>query len=696
MGCVAGPPVEPDLAHCSNVDLASCPGATSEELSGPVSGSQKRTRGSNTQATLPNNLHLADVDGDGNADYLQVAGPRLFVSHVNYEQTGILHQYFPHDIKRVFTGDFKGIGRDYVCLSFADGYLRCYKGSDVGQSELWWTWTQGNFIASVEDVIVADYDGDGGDDLLLYHKVTGAIRFASVNGQGVLGVTDKVALGQLAAMQKPGLQLRAGDFHGDGLADILVWNGQGQLHRYSAVKGASKTTFVWSFTTNAGQVSASDELHIARLDDNLADDIVIRSKQSGVIKMYDAKYQSGWLKPLTGVSKGQLPAATGGKLVWTWTKTITGEPGSTTRDDALFLGNGVATSTKARWAGGSYTYFWSNTQVLPNNHAGWPEPKEHQWLILKCKLADVPEEPEDDAYYQKLFVSKTAPDNIVAYYRDVSYGALDLSVSVLDQTWYTAKYTTEEFHAVERPERKKSCMEAAGSPDVSGYYGVVHVWNSENADVFGSKGSVVLEYNKSLMTMAHEFGHGEGFGHSWNDTADGEYKDPWDVMSAASAYCFPHPEFGCAGPGMNAPNVTKYGWVPAHRILSLVSTATEQTETIDLAPLNRPEMRGPMIIKIGSNALDYYTVEYRQLYGWDQDISNPDADAVLVHRVTNGKSILQTNGQGTANALRAPGGDPFLVTGPTDGNGVLSVVVTVDTFDADESTARVVVTHKRI
>jgi len=170
----------------------------------------KRTRGSNSQVVLPNNLHLADVDGDRKADFLQVAGPRLLVSRTNFKRTGILHAYFERDIRRVVTGDFKGIGRDYVCLAFDDGSLRCHKSSDGGGTELWWTWSQPDFISSTEDVVVADYDGDGRDDLLLYDRTTGAIRFHAIDRRLYFEPMANIAPGNLDSAQAPGLQLRAG------------------------------------------------------------------------------------------------------------------------------------------------------------------------------------------------------------------------------------------------------------------------------------------------------------------------------------------------------------------------------------------------------------------------------------------------------------------------------------------------------
>lgn len=119
---------------------------------------------------------------------------------------------------------------------------------------------------------------------------------------------------------------------------------------------------------------------------------------------------------------------------------------------------------------------------------------------------------------------------------------------------------------------------------------------------------------------------------------------------------------------MNGPHVAQKSWIPAHRVLSLTPTATSQSASADLAALNRPEVNGHLLlVKVGSNPSDYYTVEFRQPREWDRNIGHDlgDGNAVLIHRVTNGRTILQTAGQGKTNAQRLPG-DSFTVSGPVE------------------------------
>src|SRR5947208_8669795 len=126
---------------------------------------------SNTQARLPYNLYFADVNGDGRADLLQVAANKVFAFNADYAGTPILHKYFDQNVVRLFVGDFTTSGRehgkDQVCAVFVDGTLACYAISDDG-TDLWWWFSQASFVASDEEAIVGDFDGDGASDLLVY------------------------------------------------------------------------------------------------------------------------------------------------------------------------------------------------------------------------------------------------------------------------------------------------------------------------------------------------------------------------------------------------------------------------------------------------------------------------------------------------------------------------------------------------
>src|SRR6185503_16768197 len=99
-------------------------------------------------------------------------------------------------ISRVLTGDFSNSGKDQVCVILDDNSLSCY-GLSTDGTDLWWWFTQGNFLGSNEDAIVGDFDGDSKDDVLVYPRAGGAYRMYSVKGSAFFAATLSFAPGNI-------------------------------------------------------------------------------------------------------------------------------------------------------------------------------------------------------------------------------------------------------------------------------------------------------------------------------------------------------------------------------------------------------------------------------------------------------------------------------------------------------------------
>lgn len=640
--------------------------------------SGKHTRGNNSQVAIPQNLILADVDGDGYSDFVQYASNKLFVSKTDFARTGVLHLYTGRPIKRVLTGDFHGDKYDQTCVITDDNALACY-GIGANKRELWWWFTQGAFVGDNEDFIIGDYDGDGRDDILVYPRAGGALRMYSMKGDYFFAAMPKFSQGNMAGTGT-GMQLRAGDFNGDGRDDIMVVNPARQVLYYASVFDGTNNTFWWAFTSNGGFVGVDEQVTVARVDDNAVDDIALHNRVTGATRFHRMEYGNG-SPPALAVTTGQIGAMANSQLFWGFMHGSLPEAGGYTRDDAMVYDqnwNQIVRSD-ARWDGSKLTYWWNYTQWAPNNHTGWAPLAAKPWIVLKCKFSDIASEPKPNQFYQDLVHGALVP-----YWSAVSYGSWDLSGSKVVDAWSTMAIGTAGWPNISRYDRVGNCINSyPGS--TAGYVNVIGIVNGEG-DAGNAGGRVLATPDSSNMTfLAHETGHTFGWGHSFDDTqrknsswsAPGEYFDYWDIMSAMAVKYFAHPQGVLAGPEMNAPYRTKQAFIPAHRMTKLVPAAAVQTWRANVAAIHRPEGSGALMVRVGNDDNNYYTVEYRMKDGWDAGI--PRA-TVLVHRVTAGVSYLITAGNGPERLVGSVSSFPL---------GARNVTVRVLGFAAEGYTADV-------
>jgi hypothetical protein len=135
----------------------------------------------------------------------------------------------------------------------------------------------------------------------------------------------------------------------------------------------------------------------------------------------------------------------------------------------------------------------------------------------------------------------------------------------------------------------------------------------------------------SQSLLGQEMAHTYGLNHSRKYGSSADYEDPWDVMSNASLYMAPHPDFTDVdvrgrpvfrlGPGLNAANMGSRGWLDESRVWSATTGRLVNT-SVQLRPLHRRDLPGFLAIRFQ----DYF-VEFRVAAGWDAAIE----PGVLVH-----------------------------------------------------------------
>jgi hypothetical protein len=659
---------------------------------------------SNTQVRMPNNLYLGDVDGDGSAEFLQVAGNRLLVFRSNYEATGVLHHYFPTNILHIITGDFttggREHGREQICVILDDGSFQAYAISDDGQS-LWWWFTQPNFIAAGEHAIVGDFDGDGADDILVYKRSTGTLHMYSRTARGNFSRMPGFSWGKERDPNLVNKRILSGNFGQTvGRDDLLVLDTvQGQVSRFdSATDSSGLKTFWWAFTTNPGVFSADDQVSVANIDGGPLDGIVARNTRTGNYHLYKAEYSNGSLTPVTNVLTGQLTVtAESGSVCFTRVKSanLLSEPGKL-RDDALFFNSktGQLIRTDARYDGSHFTYWWAYTRGTPTLNKGWRAMQHDKWAILLCKFKDRQDEPQNKDFFERLFTG-AGVGGVVDYFRDISYGKLELSSSEV-RGWYALPYnladipksTLVPYHDA-RGDVFNDGLRVSGLTPITttsgvhykdGATGVIYkdavvILNMPGTQYGGGNGVAVLAPpDLDVSSVPHEILHEYGLNvHSYDDTqndsggAPGEYGDRWDIMSAANVWSFTGFNMEPSGPEMNAPYKLRMLFLSSSRVLTLTpNSAGRQTTVVSIAALNRPEANGALMVKIPINnngvSDHYFAVEFRQKSGWDTGIPQ---DAVLIHEVKTHILIDANTGRvtplpGVSHLQTTQGGPQFL------------------------------------
>jgi hypothetical protein len=515
----------------------------------------------------------------------------------------------------------------------------------------------------------------------------------------------------------------------------------------------------------AGAGVPTDQFSVARLSESSpVDGLVFRSKLTGHYRFFTPTAANNVLSEESSVAVGQLPVRSAMDTTLAFGRFAdkpAGEPGGTTRDDAMFFdSNGTYLRVDARHDSGLVrvnapraTYWWAYTRVTPTNHVGWPKIRRDRWAVLKCAWADVvppgnryagplpqegyvnrPGAPRVVAltkaqYIDPLFQSDTFIRNVLTKQGSGKKNNFDY---ILENTYGGMSMEDMEFHgwfqmdtpigplldANGNPDRYRAiqaCERAATSygVDLSGYQGILGLWNFRSfAGSLGTTGNAPLPDPAGRMWfgmdatnvfwditgVAHETLHPYGLNHANtlypNTNASypagfcsgtTEYCDHFDPMGAGqfftpnlSTYHLPQynpdvpakflPAAVLDHPELSAPNRHRLGMLPAQRVLEVRRDAGgRRTVTATLAPTNRPETSGYLLLKLvdPQDPSGYYAVEFRQKSGWDRNIPE---EGVIVRSIKSNdkKSYLIANPK-----YRNPGGnEPYHVQYFTAGEAV--------------------------
>ena len=290
--------------------------------------------------------------------------------------------------------------------------------------------------------------------------------------------------------------------------------------------------------------------------------------------------------------------------------------------------------------------------------------------MVLCRFSDLAgTTPRPPQFYEAYFTQAGAgTGGAYDYWLDVTYGNLTLEGSRVFG-WLDMTHTSQELAGLTFPGDRATLWQwgadtaLAAGIDLSPFSVVVVVLNTSTDHGSAGGNRVVFGYAGTTWEptfVLHEMGHALGLDHSWSANPDTVYGDRWDIMSAMNVWTFTSNYGAPAGPGVNAPYLTRLGAIPASRVWT--ATAARPLETVPLAALSEPQAPGyltatvpPKFLGPGQNVT--YFFEFRCRQRWDKGIPS---DTVLVHEVrANGLSFLLSPQlvPGLGTAFSTPGGD---------------------------------------
>lgn len=585
---------------------------------------------------------MADVDGDNKMEFVQFAKNKVFSFEADFDHSARLRYYTRRNFKDMLVGNFReaghSVGRDEICLISTDNKLDCYTVSPDGKT-LWWWFYQPNFISDGEQVIVADYDNDGVEDIAVYNAEEGKIKFYSIKSGGAFFGEMDISQGNLTNRVNSGGRVYSGNFSGDGASDLLFINSSGQAMGFQSSISSDRRTFWWGFTT-VSQFGSDDQISISNLDGTEFDSVVKRDAESGKYTFYQMKYDGGNLKLLTSVNVGQLPEMPAVESIAYFGELATfGSDEGNARDDLILYlkTNNQVWKYDARYdaSNEAKTYWWHYRRGSSQMNSGWNDRKSYKVAVVKClRQEDSSDDLRSDTYIREFF-DRDQELSMNDYFMDISMGRIDLeNIDIFGTYSVTLKGN-------DRAARINECVNNIGSAKNNYDKVIAHT----SSDEYGASGDTLLMLSKGSFigsTGGHEILHIFGLPHSRGETqkklsgcswcAAGVYQNKYDIMSANNIHTFTTASFGKAGPNlMPFFQMNELDTLPSHKYLkSINSDGSQKKSTIKLTSVSRPESPNYIAGDFTTYKGVRYTVELRTKEGWDAGIPE---QGIIINRI---------------------------------------------------------------
>ncbi|MDB5306737.1 MAG: hypothetical protein JWO38_939 [Gemmataceae bacterium] len=248
-----------------------------------------------------------------------------------------LYPYTQHTFDKVYAGDFDGDGRSDLLVHNGQD-LAAYRtkgtkpapsgGAGSGGAGLDLTWVANNVVpagpggniwqpAPGDQYVVADFDGDGKDDLVVFNGAdwnTPYLGLLHSTGTGFQCVARYDGAVPGFWTFKPGDKILVGDFDGDGKADVALFNGANWSAPYLGVLRSTGTHLAgvhrYDGTVPGWAMKPGDQFTVADFDGDGKSDLYVFNGTNWGVKYFGMLKSSGSGLSDAKLFSGSLPGWT--------------------------------------------------------------------------------------------------------------------------------------------------------------------------------------------------------------------------------------------------------------------------------------------------------------------------------------------------------------------------------------------------